>query len=50
MAVSVNPNDPASVWCVTRGGQVIGTEDSGASWSDHALPEGVHDVYTVACV
>jgi photosystem II stability/assembly factor-like uncharacterized protein len=50
MAVSVNPNDPASIWCVTRGGQVIGTEDSGTTWSDYALPDGVHDAYTVACV
>jgi photosystem II stability/assembly factor-like uncharacterized protein len=50
MAVSANPNDPASIWCATRGGQVIGTEDSGASWTDHPLPDGVHDVYTVACV
>ena len=49
MAVSVNPNDAASIWSVTRGGQVIGTEDGGASWSDFRLPEGVQDVYAVAC-
>jgi photosystem II stability/assembly factor-like uncharacterized protein len=50
MAVSVNPNDPTSVWCVTRGGQVIGTQDGGATWVDHRLPTGVQDVYAVACV
>ena len=49
MAVSVNPNDADSVWCVTRAGQVIGTEDGGASWCDHRLPDGVQDVYAVAC-
>jgi hypothetical protein len=25
-------------------------EDAGASWADHRLPEGVHDVYAVACI
>jgi photosystem II stability/assembly factor-like uncharacterized protein len=50
MAVCVHPKDPACVYCVTRGGQLIGTEDGGASWSEHRLPEGVHDVYAVACV
>jgi photosystem II stability/assembly factor-like uncharacterized protein len=49
MALSVNPRNPASIWSVTRGGQVIGTEDSGASWVDYRLPDGVHDVYAVAC-
>jgi photosystem II stability/assembly factor-like uncharacterized protein len=50
MAVAVHPGDPARVYCVTRGGQVLGTEDSGASWNDYRLPHGVEDVYTVACV
>ena len=50
MAVCVHPGDPARVYCVTRSGQVIGTEDSGASWTDYRLPKGVHDVYTVACI
>ena len=49
MAVSAHPRDPARVYCVTRGGQVIGTEDGGESWADLRLPEGVHDVYAVAC-
>jgi len=50
MAVAVHPHDPGRIYCVTRGGQVIGTEDGAASWSDHPLPQGVHDVYAVACV
>lgn len=50
MAVGVHPTDPNKVYCVTRGGQVIGTEDGGKNWADYRLPEGVHDVYAVACV
>jgi len=50
MAVAVHAHDPGRIYCVTRGGQVIGTEDAGASWSDHLLPQGVHDVYAVACI
>ena len=49
MAVCVHPADPARIYCVTRGGQVLGTEDSGATWTDHRLPAGVHDVYAIAC-
>jgi photosystem II stability/assembly factor-like uncharacterized protein len=50
MAVATHPSDADSVFCVTRGGQVIGTEDSGKSWQDFRLPSGVHDVYAVACI
>lgn len=50
MALSLHPMDPSRVYCVTRSGQVIGTEDGGRNWSDHPLPEGVHDVYAVACI
>lgn len=50
MAVSVHPRDASRVYCIARGGQVFGTEDSGASWSEYRLPPGVHDAYTVACV
>ena len=50
MAVCVHPRDPAQVYCVSRGGQVFGTQDAGASWHEYRLPQGVHDVYTVACI
>ena len=50
MAISAHPTDAARICCVTRGGQVLGTEDGGASWSDHRLPAGVQDVYAVACI
>jgi photosystem II stability/assembly factor-like uncharacterized protein len=49
MAVTVHPRDRARVYCIARGGQVFGTEDSGGSWIEYRLPDGVHDAYTVAC-
>lgn len=49
MGLAVHPTDPASLYSVTRAGQLIGTEDNGASWHDHPLPNGVHDVYAVGC-
>jgi hypothetical protein len=49
MAVAVHPGDPARVYCVSRCGQVFGTEDAGTSWREYRLPEGVQDVYAVAC-
>ena len=49
MAVNVHPNDPGKVFCVSRCGQVFGTENAGASWHEYRLPEGVKDVYAVAC-
>jgi photosystem II stability/assembly factor-like uncharacterized protein len=48
MTVAAHPRDPARVYCAARGGQVFGTEDGGASWREHQLPGGVHDVYAVA--
>jgi photosystem II stability/assembly factor-like uncharacterized protein len=49
MAANVHPSDPARVYCVSRCGQVFGTEDSGDTWREYRLPEGVQDVYAVAC-
>lgn len=49
MAVTAHPGDSARVYCVSRCGQVFGTEDAGASWREYKLPEGVEDVYTIAC-
>jgi photosystem II stability/assembly factor-like uncharacterized protein len=49
MAISEHPADPARLGCVTRGGQVCGTEDGGESWCEYRLPDGVEDVYAVAC-
>lgn len=49
MSVAAHPRDAARVYCVSRCGQVFGTEDDGASWREYPLPEGVEDVYAVAC-
>ncbi|HXJ83627.1 MAG TPA: hypothetical protein VMS64_33675 [Candidatus Methylomirabilis sp.] len=49
MAMALHAKDPAHVYCATRGGQVFGTQDGGRTWGEYPLPEGVADVYTVAC-
>jgi photosystem II stability/assembly factor-like uncharacterized protein len=49
MGVTVHPKDPNQVYAVSRFGQVFGTQDGGKSWSETHLPEGVRDVYAVAC-
>jgi len=49
MAVALHPRDADRVYCVSRTGQVFGTEDAGRSWRESRLPEGVGDVYAIAC-
>jgi photosystem II stability/assembly factor-like uncharacterized protein len=49
MAASTHPTDPQRVYCVSRCGQVFGTEDGGASWTEYQLPDEVGDAYAVAC-
>jgi len=49
MAVALHPRDPDQVYCVSRTGQVFGTQDDGRTWHEHRLPDGVQDVYAVAC-
>ena len=49
MAATVHPQDPKRVYCVSRCGQVFGTEDAGETWREYRLPDGVEDVYAVAC-
>jgi hypothetical protein len=34
---------------VSRTAQVFGTEDGGRTWREDRLPDGVQDVYAVAC-
>jgi photosystem II stability/assembly factor-like uncharacterized protein len=50
MAVAQHPRDPGRVYCVSRCGQVFGTEDDGRSWTEYPLPAGVEDVYSVAVI
>jgi hypothetical protein len=28
---------------------VFGTQDGGRTWAEHHLPDGVQDVYAIAC-
>ena len=49
MAVALHPTDADRVYCVSRTGQVFGTEDGGRSWREHRLPDGVEDIYALAC-
>jgi photosystem II stability/assembly factor-like uncharacterized protein len=49
MAMALHPRDPDQIHCVSRTGQLFGTVDGGATWSEHRLPAGVQDVYAAAC-
>ena len=49
MAMALHAKDPNQVYCTTRSGQVFGTQDGGGSWREYQLPDGVADVYAVAC-
>lgn len=48
MAVALHLRDAAQVYCVSRVGQVFGTQDGGRSWSEHLLPETCQDVFCLA--
>ena len=48
MAVALHPTNPDQVYCVSRCGQVFGTEDGGKTWREHRVPD-VQDVYALAC-
>ena len=47
--MALHRRDPHQVYCVSRSGQVFGTQDAGRTWAEHRLPDGVQDVYAVAC-
>jgi photosystem II stability/assembly factor-like uncharacterized protein len=49
MAVALDRRDPRQVYCASRCGQVFGTRDGGETWDEWPLPDGVQDVYAVAC-
>jgi len=49
MALALHGRDRDQVYCTTRHGQVFGTQDGGRSWREHPLPDGVTDVYALAC-
>lgn len=49
MALALHPRDPEQVYCVSRCAQVFGTQDGGTTWRESRLPDGVKDVYALAC-
>jgi photosystem II stability/assembly factor-like uncharacterized protein len=49
MALALHPRDPDQVYCVSRCAQVFGTQDGGKTWRESRLPDGVQDVYALAC-
>jgi photosystem II stability/assembly factor-like uncharacterized protein len=49
MGVALHPRDPAQVYCASRCGQVFGTRDGGRTWTESQLPDGIDDVYAIAC-
>jgi len=49
MALALHPRDPDQVYCVSRFAQVFGTRDGGKTWRESRLPDGVKDVYALAC-
>jgi photosystem II stability/assembly factor-like uncharacterized protein len=49
MALALDAGDADHVACVSRCGQVFSTRDGGKSWRESLLPDGVKDVYALAC-
>lgn len=49
MSVAPHRSDTKQVYLAARYGEVFGTQDGGETWRDMPLPEGVKDVYAVAC-
>ena len=49
MSVALHRTDPQQIYCNSRGGQVFGTQDGGATWHEYPLPSSIQDVYAVAC-
>lgn len=50
MSVAVAASDPDRIYCLSRCGQVFGSEDGAASWREYRLPDEVGDAYAVACL
>jgi len=48
MIIAESPRTPDRIYCATRKGQVLGTEDGGKSWRAYQLPDGVEGIYGLA--
>jgi photosystem II stability/assembly factor-like uncharacterized protein len=49
MGLALHPRDSQQIYCASRCGQVFGTEDGGRTWQESTLPDGIDDVYAIAC-
>ena len=47
--LAFNEHNPSVMYCASSGGEVWGSHDSGDTWSAHPLPDGVDQVYCMAC-
>ena len=47
--IGINAQRPEQVCFCARRGQVFGTQDGGAMWKEHPLPESAKDMISVAC-
>jgi photosystem II stability/assembly factor-like uncharacterized protein len=47
--VAISARHPEQVYFCARRGQVLGTQDGGASWTEHRLPESAMNVISIAC-
>jgi len=46
--VAVDPRAPAHIYCASKGGEVFGSRDRGATWRAHPLPAGATQAYALA--
>jgi photosystem II stability/assembly factor-like uncharacterized protein len=49
MSVSPHPSDGRQVYIAARYGEVFGTQDGGATWSETPLPQGIQHIYALSC-
>lgn len=47
--ITFDQRSPSRVYCATSSGQVYGSRDGGETWTEHPMPEGVDQVYALAC-
>jgi hypothetical protein len=49
MSVGLHHGDAKQVYVAARYGEVFGTQDGGESWLEMPLPQGVQNIYALAC-
>ena len=47
--LAFDEREPSHMYCATSGGDVFASHDSGDTWSEHPLPGGATQVYSLAC-